>query len=239
MKYYICLLLLIISTSCIKKAKDINEQNTIQVAQAEYLNSDFHLYPIVFDSLSPSLKDKYLNSLKNDLDPMVLRYYNKYRLISDMDTIFEILHYCSFDSLPNKNIVPLNRYILSEIEKNKHCDGYIGEFITDQHYYFFMRFPGYFYQYLNYLKNKGDSNEIKSILYTTFRCAVAMYDLKIEDLHKIFNNHRANIKDFGNMVNLTESFIMDNFKQIEEENQPVIIHEGKGKDNKVFRDRAF
>lgn len=231
MKYYLYLLLLIVLAGCTQKVRETNGQNAdanaAQVGTEEYLNSDFDTYPVVFDSLPSSLKNKYLNSLKNDVNPMVLRYYNKYHLISDLDTIFEILHYCSFDSISNKNLVPLNRYILSEAEKNKRCDGDVGEYITDQHYFFFMNYPGYFYQYLNYLKYKGESDEIKNILYTTFSCAIVMYNLKIEDLQKIFNKHKANIKGFDAMINLTESFMTDNFKRIEEENNstpPKIIN---------------
>ncbi len=189
--------------------------NRITEKNSSFYSSEpnYHIFLALFDTLSSKEKIKDINELKKDIDPIILNYFDKFSEIENIDSIFAVTVAIQFDSIKNTKLIPMNVYILSQIEENKNVDGYVGEFICDQYYKLFINYPGYFYQYIDFLKNKkkSQSDKLQGILYTLTN-GIYLNSEK-NDLNNIFKEHRSNLKIYSSSITFTEIFIKDHLKE--------------------------
>ncbi|MFT4223402.1 hypothetical protein [Dysgonomonas sp.] len=226
MKYYMFILILISTISCSLKNTNLgdNKQKDSLDADINIITSSCTFYPIVFDSLTERQQREYVNTFRSKLSPIVLKYYGKYKEIKDIDIVADILPFILFDSISDINIIPLNVFVLNELNKNKYIDGYVGEFVSEKYYNLFMEQPGYYYQYLNYLKHEDRLDEMKDILYMTFNISINMYSLPRKDLDTILIKHQTNLSNYDSIIKLVKDFVGNNFEQIKTKNDPPKIY---------------
>lgn len=210
---------------CCTHKKPTTEPNTNEdtiVSQIDSANFNYTIYPFVFDSLPNDKKKAYLNTFKDKLSPIVLRYYGRYKEMKDIDTLFEILTSNSLDSSNYKEIIPLDTYIFREASENIYADGYVGEYIWDKYYKLFMEHSGYFYQYLNYLKHENRLKECGDILYVTFSTSINMYNLSHEELNSILKEHIYHLVAYAPIIRLGQDFVNKNYEHIKTEDLHAI-----------------
>lgn len=105
----------------------------------------------VFDDLPDDSKAKFIAEHKEELDTMLLLYYDQYAGIEDIDTIAEILNLCYLSPKISKDVFTFYIHVLFELLKNTHIDGYAGELMVDACYNLFSNYPAIFYQHLKLL----------------------------------------------------------------------------------------
>ena len=165
--------------------------------------SDYNPFSYIFDTLSIKNKEICMDTLKNRTDPIILRYFGQYSNVIDGDSIFEILVACRIDSVTDRNLLPLYVYILKE--ESTHTDGYVSEFISDMYFSLFERFPGYFYQYLDYLQ-KIDYFETRGILQNlTFEFYAR--SISNQESDSIFQEHEKYMKDNVPLIHVVKEYI--------------------------------
>lgn len=131
---------------------------------------------LVFDTLSIDAKNMYFFRRGFEMSSMI--EYEDIIRTQKMDSLFDYLVMCRFDSITNKDYLPYSVYVYSIVLETNKTDGYIGEFLSDQYYYFFKNYPGYFYQYIEFLNSTSKGNLAREIL------DYIAYYLYIEEISK-------------------------------------------------------
>jgi hypothetical protein len=216
MKYIYIIISFLFFISCSQNQREtrklnqsqLNLQLTNNYNTKILVNPNFNSFQSIFDTLSLLKKNEYIKEYKKEINSKVLVNYNNYSKIKDIDTVFDILVSSRIDSIKNIKLLPFYVYILNRSSNNKNLDGYIGEFISDMYYAFFINYPGYFYQYLKY-KEKTNKNDLRDILYQITNNLDAT-EIKDIDIKLIFKKQREKMKDNISIINTTEDFIMKN-----------------------------
>lgn len=131
----------------------VDEVQEILLADTQNLiEPDYDVAPCVFDDLPSDSKVKFIHDYKCKFDNVLLRYYDRYATIYEIDTIFEILSLCDFSTKANKESLSFYIHVLFELMKNTHIDGYVGEAMVDACYTLFNNYPGVFYQHTRLLE---------------------------------------------------------------------------------------
>lgn len=138
----------------------------------------------IFDTLSENSRMTYIAKKQSKIDKVLIDYYGKYYTLKDNDSIFKILVACDFSSQADHELVPFYIYVLSEILKNENVDGYVGESLVDMCYLLFRNFPGYFYQYMDFV-DKG----IKASLMDKILLGVYYNGTDKKTLESLFKQH--------------------------------------------------
>ena len=88
--------------------------------------------------------------------------------------------------------------------QNKNVDGAIAELFSDTYYKLLIKFPGYFYQYVNLKYKQHDIEDADDILYITI--TELNFNTDKKNATVILNKFRENIKN--NSVDSINKFII-------------------------------
>ncbi|BES61660.1 hypothetical protein [Dysgonomonas capnocytophagoides] len=213
--------IMFILVSCISKTDKVDtlkENNstdsvlvTVNKEQNEIIptiSPNFTLFSSVFDTLSQKEKIEFINRNQAKINSVASSSFGRYRQIKDIDSIFQVLVSCRIDSVKYHELVPFNIFVLKEIADNKNSDGYVGEFITDMYYSFFRMYPGYFYQYLNYIDSKSEYKDLKKEILYKIVYGFDFNDINTDSINNIFNEHRAGLEKNKTQINSVQRDII-------------------------------
>lgn len=128
------------------------------------INSNYEVSLYIFEGLSKDLKNKFVHEHRTTLDDILLRYYDQYATICDLDTVAEVLNSCDFSIKTNRELLSFYIHVLFESLRNAHLDGYVGELMIDACYALFINHPGAFYQHLGLLEKSLQQSFVDSIV---------------------------------------------------------------------------
>lgn len=230
-KIYLFFTFIIMFVSCTSRTNNIdqlennnkiNQDSTSSILSKEIkqevgitnFSPDFNLFTFVFDTLSQDEKKLFIHNNQEKIDLIVSSNFGKYSQIKEIDSIFDILVSCRIDSIKQRELVPFDIFVLTEISNNKHADGYLGEFITDMYYHFFRKYPGYFYQYMNFLDSKSNYKGLKKRILYKVIYGFYLNDMNKDDINTIFNEHRKMLEKNETQINSIEQYIIKHLKDI-------------------------
>lgn len=166
---------------------------------------DFDTTFVIFDSLSCVKKKAFIKNNKVNIKNNVQINKDNLSNISNIDSLFSILVSVRIDSLNTKRMLPFNVYIITQIVRNKNLDGYIGEFLSDMYYNLFIKYPGYFYQYIDYLDIKKDT-DVKEQILSYVSSGLYFNDIDDTSLELLFDLHKQYIKNKKKEISYIETY---------------------------------
>lgn len=142
---------------------DVRTNGPIEMGKARII-PNYEVSSFLFDTLSDNSKVDYVNKHKKIIGCVLLSCYDKYAMVTNIDSIFKFVTHLDFTPQSNTCLIPFYIHVLAETLKNNNVDGYVGETIVDICFSFFSNFPGFFYQYLHFVDESTKESLMNNIV---------------------------------------------------------------------------
>ena len=155
---------------------------------------DYGTSTYVFSGLPRDSMDVFVIKNKDGIERILLRYYNRYDSITNIDSLFAVISACDFSPIANKRMLSFHIYVLSQTLRNK-IDGYVGEYAVESCYRLFCNYPGYFYQHVTYL-----SSELRDRLTENIVMGLYYNDVEKPQLEQLIQKQKERLPQYEQLI---------------------------------------